>query len=139
MTMQDRHFKHWPRGLSKQLTLPETSLYYNLEVSATRYPGKPFVIFYGSTLSFAGFKRQVDALAGYLQSRCGVCKGDRVLLYMQNSPQFMIGYYAILRADAMVVPVNPMNLRAELEHYVSDSDAATARRSRPTWARGSTT
>ena len=40
-------------------------------------------------------------------------RGDRVLLYMQNSPQFVIGYYAILRADAMVVPVNAMNLAGE--------------------------
>jgi fatty-acyl-CoA synthase len=124
--MQDRHYKHWPEGLSKHLTLPETSLYYNLEVSATRYPDKPFVIFYGSTLGFGEFKRQVDALAGFLQSHCGVGKGDRVLLYMQNSPQFMIGYYAILRADAMVVPVNAMNLSEELGHFIADSDAATA-------------
>ena len=124
--MQDRHYKHWPENLAKHLTLPETSLCYNLEVSATRYPNKPFVVFYGSTLSFGEFKRQVDALAGFLQSRCGVGKGDRVLLYMQNSPQFMIGYYAILRADAMVVPVNPMNLSEELGHVIVDSDAATA-------------
>jgi fatty-acyl-CoA synthase len=124
--MQDRHYKHWPRSLSKHLTLPETSLYYNLEVSATRYPNKPFVVFYGSTLSFGEFKRQVDALAGFLQSRCGVRKGDRVLLYLQNSPQFMIGYYAILRADAMVVPVNPMNLSEELGYFIADSGAATA-------------
>jgi fatty-acyl-CoA synthase len=124
--MQDRHYKHWPERLSKHLTLPETSLYYNLEVSATRYPDKPFVVFYGSTLSFGEFKRQVDALAGFLQNRCGVGKGDRVLLYLQNSPQFMIGYYAILRADAMVVPVNPMNLAEELGHFIADSDAATA-------------
>jgi fatty-acyl-CoA synthase len=49
-----------------------------------------------------------------------------VLLFMQNSPQFIIGYYAILRADAMVVPVNPMNLTEELRHYVGDSDASVA-------------
>ena len=124
--MQDRHYKHWPERLSKHLTLPETSLYYNLEVSAARYPNKPFVLFYGSTLGFGEFRRQVDALAGFLQSRCGVGKGDRVLLYMQNSPQFMLGYYAILRADAMVVPVNPMNLAEELAHFIADSGAATA-------------
>ena len=45
---------------------------------------------------------------------------------MQNSPQFMIAYYAILRADAMVVPVNPMNLTEELRHYVDDSGATVA-------------
>ena len=45
---------------------------------------------------------------------------------MQNSPQFIVAYYAILRADAMVVPVNPMNLTAELAHYIDDADATTA-------------
>jgi fatty-acyl-CoA synthase len=72
------------------------------------------------------FKHETEQLAGYLEQVCGVKKGDRVLLYMQNSPQFMIGYYAILRANAVVVPVNPMNLTGELKHYVSDADAKVA-------------
>jgi fatty-acyl-CoA synthase len=49
-----------------------------------------------------------------------------VLLYAQNSPQFVIGYYAILAANAVVVPVNPMNKSEELAHYIADSDARTA-------------
>jgi fatty-acyl-CoA synthase len=49
-----------------------------------------------------------------------------VLLYLQNSPQFVISYYAILRADAVAVPVNPMNLTEELRHYVEDAETATA-------------
>src|SRR6185503_13328938 len=65
-------------------------------------------------------------LVGYLQRHCGVKKGDRILLDMQNSPQFMLAYYAILRADAVVVPVSPMNVTEELEHYMSDSGARTA-------------
>ena len=55
-----------------------------------------------------------------------MARGDRVLLYLQNSPQFVIAYYAILRADAVVVPVNPMNRAEELRHYVEDSDARVA-------------
>jgi fatty-acyl-CoA synthase len=47
-----------------------------------------------------------------------------VALYLQNSPQFIIGYYAILRADAMVVPINPMNLTREIGHIVNDSGAS---------------
>jgi fatty-acyl-CoA synthase len=71
-------------------------------------------------------EREAMALAGYLQQRCGIGRGDRVLLYAQNSPQFIIGYYAILRADAVVVPVNPMNKSEELAHYIKDSDARAA-------------
>ena len=52
--------------------------------------------------------------------------GDRVLLVMQNSPQFIVAYYAALRANAIVVPVNPMSVTNELAHYVADSGAKTA-------------
>jgi len=48
------------------------------------------------------------------------------MLGAQNSPHFIVAYYAILRADAVVVPVNPMNVTAELEQYASDSGATTA-------------
>jgi fatty-acyl-CoA synthase len=121
-----RHYRFWPRGLPHSLGFPATSLCYNLEVSARRYPDKPLMFFYDAVLTYAQTKAQTDALAAFLQQRCGVQRGDRVLLFMQNSPQFVIGYYACLRADAMVVPVNPMNLTEELRHYVADSGASVA-------------
>ena len=123
--MFTRHHAVWPKGLSHHLTFPQTSLYANLEVSAQRYPDKPAVIFYGRTLSYAQLQREVDALAGFLQQRCGVQRGDRVLLLMQNAPQFIVAYYAVLRADAMVVPINPMNLAPEVQNYLRDSGART--------------
>ncbi len=119
------HFPHWPPGLSKHLTLPQTHLFHNVEVSAARYPDKPFILYYDNPLSYADFQRQAEHLAGYLQ-QCGVKRGDRVLLYLQNSPQWVIAFYAILRADAVVVPVNPMNRTEELRHYVHDTGAAVA-------------
>ncbi len=121
--MFTRHYPHWPPGVPKSLSVPRTSLYYNLEVSARRYPDKGAITYYGTSIAYAELQRSAEALAGYLQQACGVRKGDRVLLYTQNSPQFVIGYYAILRADAVVVPVNPMNKRDELGYYVGDSDA----------------
>ena len=123
--MFTRHYPHWPAGLPKALTLPDTSLYYNLQVSAARYPRHTAIHYYGRDLPYAQLDREVCALAGWLQQRCGVGKGDRVLLYLPNCPQFVIGYYAILRADAVVVPVNPMNRSEELRHYVEDAGAAT--------------
>jgi fatty-acyl-CoA synthase len=121
--MFTRHYPHWPPGVPKTLSVPRTSLYFNLEVSARRYPEKAALHYYGTQIPYAELLRSAEALAGYLQRACGVRKGDRVLLYTQNSPQFVIGYYAILRADAVVVPVNPMNKRDELAYYVGDSDA----------------
>ncbi|HWU74950.1 MAG TPA: long-chain-fatty-acid--CoA ligase [Rhodanobacter sp.] len=119
------NLEYWPPGLPQSLRLPETSLHYNLEVAAARYPQHPAIIYYDSVLSYAELKQQVDALAGWLQA-CGVGKGDRVALYLQNSPQFVIAYHAVLRADAVVVPINPMNLAAEVSHIVADSGAKLA-------------
>ncbi len=123
--MSQRHLPFWPDKLPRQLTLPKTSLYYNVEVSATRYPDKTFIRYYDTQITFSQFKDETLALAGYLETKCGVKKGDRVLLYMQNCPQFIIAYYAILRANAVVVPINPMNLGGELKHYILDSGART--------------
>jgi fatty-acyl-CoA synthase len=117
---------HWPPGLPPHLTIPETHLFFNVEVSAARYPHKPYVVFYDTPLSFQEFKRDAERIAGWLQRESGVRKGDRVLLYMQNSPQWLLSYYGILRADAVVVPVNPMNRVDELRHYVADSGASVA-------------
>ena len=108
------------------MEVPRTSVYANLAAGAAKHPDTSAIYYYGTRISYARMKSEADALAGYLQQRCGVRKGDRVLLYLQNSPQFVIGYYAILRADAVVVPVNPMNLTEELRHYIEDADAAVA-------------
>jgi fatty-acyl-CoA synthase len=121
--MSNLHFKFWPKNLPHDITVPDTSLWFNIEVSASRYPQRPCIVFYDKILTYAEFKQQAEHLAGFLQKKCGVKRGDRVALDMQNSPQFVIAYYAILRADAMVVPVNPMNLTSELEHMVDDSGA----------------
>jgi fatty-acyl-CoA synthase len=117
---------HWPPGLPRQLTLPQTNLFYNLEVSATRFPDKPFIVFYDTPLSYAQFLREAEHIAGHLQQVCGVKPGDRVLLCMQNSPQWALAFYGILRANAVVVPVNPMNREEELRHCLSDSGAQAA-------------
>ncbi|MGT2430748.1 long-chain fatty acid--CoA ligase [Cupriavidus basilensis] len=108
---------------SDGIVSPETSLWYNLEVTTRRFPGKTAIHCHGYALSFRDLHAQAMAIAGWLQHEAGVRKGDRVLLYMQNCPQFIVAYYAILRAGAVVVPVNPMNKADEFRHYATDSAA----------------
>ncbi len=117
------HYAHWPPARPRSLSLPRTSVYANLESSAGRDPGHCALDYYGNRIAYAELRRQVDALAGFLQGPLGIERGDRVLLYTQNSPQYVIGYYAILRADAVVVPVNPMNRTEEIRHYLEDAGA----------------
>jgi fatty-acyl-CoA synthase len=123
--MSDRHLKFWPAHAAHHMAAPATNLYYNAEVSAHRYPDKPFLVFYDTAMTFADLVDEAERVAGFLERQCGVRKGDRVLLLMQNSPQFVIGYYGILRANAVVVPLNPMNLTREIQRYVADAGAST--------------
>ena len=123
--MGTAHFAFWPSQAMRTLTAPATNLFYNAEVSARRYPDKPYLVFYDTPLTFSEFHEEALRVAGYLERQCGVHKGDRVLLMMQNSPQFVIGYYGILRANAVVVPVNPMSVTREIEGYLVDAGART--------------
>jgi fatty-acyl-CoA synthase len=124
--MFTRHLAHWPPGVPRTLEVPRESVYANLAARANQQPDRIALDYYGTRITYGELKRDSDALAGFLQKRGGVAKGDRVLLYLQNCPQFIIAYYAILRADAVVVPVNPMNRTEELRHYVEDAQASLA-------------
>ena len=124
--MESRHFRHWPRDLPRSLALPPLRLHQLLAESARRFPGKPATVFQGEALSYAEVLQRTEALAGHLQRACGVRRGERVLLDLQNGPAFVIAFFAALRADAVAVPVSPMNLEAELRHYLDDSGARVA-------------
>lgn len=116
----------WPKGVPRTLSLPQVPLTHYVQVAAERYPNKPAVIFCGSTLSYAALLARVEALAGYLVQRLGVQRGDRVLLMSQNCPQYVAAYYGIMRAGAVVVPVNAMCTQSEIRYYLQDSGARLA-------------
>ncbi len=113
------HHQIWPKRLPRELAVPATTLWFNLEVAAARFPDKAAYLFFGRPLSFGALHRQAEAIAGWLQS-VGVKAGDRVAIFMQNCPQFAAAFYGILRANAVVVPVNPMNRAEEFKHFITD-------------------
>ena len=124
--MSRTYHNFWPKGLSYEATVPETNLFHNLEVSAARYPNKAFALFFDGVLTYRRLKDEAQRLAGYLQAVCGLEAGARVMLVMQNSPQFVIAYYAVVRANAIVVPINPMSVSEELAYFAADSGARIA-------------
>ena len=119
------HYKFWPKRLPHAITPPATPLWDNLAVNARRYPDKAALVFMGTVFTYAQVIHTVEQLAAKLYT-LGVRKGDRVVLSMQNCPQLVMAHFAILRANAVVVPVNPMNRAEELKHYITDPDARVA-------------
>lgn len=116
----------WPKGLPATIRIPQCSLNHFLDTAALRYPDKPAIIYCDQILTYAQLHQSVERLASYLVHEHKVKKADRILLLSQNCPQFTIAYYAILRARAVVVPVNAMTTQPELAHYINDSGAKIA-------------
>ncbi|GAB2969910.1 AMP-binding protein [Nocardioides montaniterrae] len=100
----------------------EISLPAHVEHWARERPERTAIAFAGAEISYADLAGQVAALSGWLQEG-EVRPGDRVAVFLPNSPQFVVAFLAILRAGAVHVPVNPMFRSAELTHELTDCGA----------------
>lgn len=88
--------------------------------SALADPARPLVSYFDRTLTSAEVDSESNAIACWLQAQ-GVVAGDRVALYLQNVPEFVIAVVAIWKAGAIAVPLNPMYRERELRHMLVDS------------------
>src|SRR5690625_1538541 len=116
------HFDHWLPRVPKTLSVPETTIFENLSMTEQKYPNKIAIEYYGSSMTYSELLNEVETLAGYLKNKLNIEKGENVLLFMQNSPQFLISMFAILRIQAVIVPINPMSITNELEFFVKDGN-----------------
>jgi long-chain acyl-CoA synthetase len=126
--MEKPWLKFYDEGVPHTLEYPRVPLHWFLEESARKHPETLASIMPGkfgeTTLTF----KEINALANKLANALidlGVKKGDRVAVYMPNCPQFMIAYYAILKAGGVVVATSPLYSPREVEHQLNDSGTET--------------
>ncbi|HOJ84831.1 MAG TPA: AMP-binding protein [Bacillota bacterium] len=112
----------YPEDAPRSIELPQASLPDLFDKMAERYSNHIAVYFYGSKMKYGELKRQVHRLAASMH-QLGVKKGDRVALYLLNSPQFIISYLAILKLGAVVTPISPVYTSQEVRHQLADSGA----------------
>jgi long-chain acyl-CoA synthetase len=115
-------FKKYDQGVPPDIEVPDIPLHRFLEETARKYPSQTATIFKGARLSYAELDELTDRLAAGLAAR-GLQRGDRVAIFMPNSPQFVIAFYAILKAGGVAVATNPLYTPRELEHQMKDSGA----------------
>ena len=119
--MNDRPwFANYDKGVPKNIDYPKEPLYYFLEQSAKKYPDKPCTIFKGAVITYKEMNEITDRVAAALADM-GVKKGDRVGIFMPNTPQFVMAYFGILKAGGVVVAANPLYTPAEIEYQASDA------------------
>ncbi len=111
---------HYDKGVPQSIDYPKQSLNFFLEDAARKYPDRACTIFKGAVISYQKMNELTDQVAAALAS-LGVKKGDRVGIFMPNTPQFVMAYFGILKAGGVVVATNPMYTPSEIEHQVNDA------------------
>jgi long-chain acyl-CoA synthetase len=92
-----------------------------LRESANARPAAPALVYNGTTMTYAELDARSDAVALGLRAQ-GIGPGDRVALQLPNIPEFPVAYYGILKAGAVVVPLNVLLRAPEVAYQIADSD-----------------
>ena len=101
---------------------PKVPLYQVLDRAAATYPGRTAILFEGRSLKYHQLKNQVDRLAAAL-AELGVRKGDRVCLFLPNCVEFILCFWAVIKAGGVVVPTSILRPEDGLLHEVGSSDS----------------
>jgi long-chain acyl-CoA synthetase len=115
-------FRSWPKGMPRTLTYPDVPLHEILTKAAREHGEKTAGAFHDREISYAELDKLSDQFAASLAS-LGVAKGDRIALFLPNIPQFVIAYFGVLKAGAVVTAVSPLHREREVLHQLRDSDA----------------
>jgi len=116
--------KFYSEGVPAETEILEISVPELFDRIVEKYASKPALIFYGKKISYGELRESVDRLATALAD-LGVKKGETVALYLLNSPQYVIAYFATLRLGAKVTPISPVYTSIEVKHQIQDSEAKT--------------
>ena len=117
--------ENWPSDVPTQLVYRkgEKPLFAYLQENARDIPDQAAYIFYGREISWSELDLYTDRFAGFLSTK-GLKKGDKVMLFLQNCPQYLIAHYGTQKIGAIVVPANPMFKKMELEYEANDVGAS---------------
>ena len=111
---------NYDKGVPTTIEYPNVPLFHFLEDAARKYPDRACTIFKGAVVTYKEMNEITDRVAAAIVDM-GVKKGDRVGMFMPNSPQFVMIYYGILKAGGIVVSTNPLYTPPEIEYQASDA------------------
>jgi len=114
--------RYYQKGVPDTVDVPLESIPQAFDKATERAPGRRAVVFYGREISYRELRDATDRFACALAD-LGVRKGDRVALYLLNSPQFIIAYFATLKCGATVTPISPVYTSHEVRYQLENSGA----------------
>ena len=93
-----------------------------LEDAQKRFPQKTALVYLNKSFTYAKLKDLIDRFAAGLAA-LGVGKDDKAILYLPNTPQFIIAFYALIEIGAVPVPVSPIYTPHEVGYIAKDCEA----------------
>jgi len=115
---------HYDKGVPQTINYPSVPIFQFLEESARKYPDRPCTIFKGAAISFREMDAITDKLAAALAG-LGIKKGDRVGIFIPNTPQFVMVYFGILKAGGVVVAIDSRYTAPEIVYQANDAGIET--------------
>jgi long-chain acyl-CoA synthetase len=112
----------YPEGLPHEIQPQHETMLAAFAATAARLPDRPAILYFDRAISFRALDELTDGLAAGLRAD-GFAPGDRLAIYLQNVPQFVIAMIATWKAGGIAVSVNPMLKRKELAELLGDSGA----------------
>jgi long-chain acyl-CoA synthetase len=125
---------HYDPGVSPHLNYPAVPVFHFLDEAARRCPDRPCTIFKDEIVTYRQISEQTDLAAQALRA-LGVRRGQRVGLFMPNCPEFVIGYFAILKAGGAAVAINPLYTPPEIVRQANDAGLRTVIAAGPLYER----
>jgi len=114
--------RNYPEWVPSDLEIPSDTALDDFRISAAGRPDAPAVYYFDHEISYGEINRFSDSLAAAFND-FGLKKGDRIVVDLQNVPQFLIATYAAWKLGAIIVPLNPMYKEKELSYFCQDSGA----------------
>ncbi len=119
---EKKWFKFWPNKIPNNIDYPEISLQEILRKTAKKYPDQIAIIYFKDNITY----HELDLLSNYFAAgliEINIKKGDRVALFLNNIPQFIIAYFGILKIGAVVTTISPLHREREVKYQLINSGA----------------
>lgn len=119
---EKKWFKFWPIHVPQNIDYPEVSLQDLLRKTAKKYPKQIAIVYFNDEITYGELNVLSDHFAAGLL-KVNIKKGDRVALFLNNIPQFIIAYFGILKIGAVVTTISPMHREREVNYQLINSGA----------------
>ncbi|UCF45420.1 MAG: long-chain fatty acid--CoA ligase [Candidatus Bathyarchaeota archaeon] len=117
-------FSSWPPEVPKSIEYPQIPLHAILTKTTKDNPKKTALAYFENEINYAELDSLSNQFAGALV-KLGVKKGDRVAVFLPNTPQFVIAYFGSLKAGALLTAISPLHKERKVEYQLTDSEAET--------------